>query len=70
MLHAGEKKSRKGDTEGKEAGNERTETLYQPHVKRGGWRNLKRVLTSLEASGTLGDQKNNTSKTSRMPEDR
>lgn len=31
---------------------------------------LKRVLTSLEASGTLGDQKNNTSKTPRMPEDR
>lgn len=31
---------------------------------------LKRVLTSLEASGTSGDQKNNTSKTPRMPEDR
>jgi len=64
------KKNRKGDTEGREAVNERTETLYQPHMERGGKNPLKRVLTSLEASGTLGDQKNNTSKTSRMPEDR
>lgn len=48
------KKNRKGDTEGKEAGNERTETLYQPHVdvERGRKNPLKRVLTSLEASGT------------------
>lgn len=41
------------------------------HMCKGaGGETLKRVLTSLEASGTLGDQRNNTSKTSHMPEDR
>lgn len=28
-------KNRKGDTEGKEAGNERTKTFYQPHMEKG-----------------------------------
>lgn len=37
---------------------------------KGRGRNVKRVLTRLEALGTGGDQKNNTSKTSHMPEDR
>lgn len=44
--------------------------LFTHHMWKKGKKILKRVLTSLEASGTPGDQKNNTSKTSRMPEDR
>lgn len=45
------KKNTKGDTEGKEAGNERIETLYQPYVERGG----KNPQKSVDKSGGFWD---------------
>lgn len=70
MLHAGKKKIQKGIQREKKLAVKELK-LSTSHMWKGrGGKTLKRVLTSLEASGTLGDQKNNTSKTSRLPEDR